>query len=153
MNPKNSIIVNVLSFDKFIKQAVSMNTIATIVLFVLDKKMEETTLMPVIKRVLDIGGEYFLSYGINADPVHDLFDDVILAEQFSKYGSNYDPPLDQVVMTTAHVNDSAEEVIFFLLNATIRKNQEYRFLILHNEKGTFIDEIKKAAEGMGLLIQ
>ena len=132
----------VLSFEEFLEHSFCCCSFTA--LFVIDKEPNHNELMIIIKEALKIGTKYFLSWGMYADDLHDLFDDLIISEQMEKNGVDYVPPLAETIMTTAHSAETAEDVLFFYFNCTGAKSESHKFLILYNDAGKYISELSVA---------
>lgn len=129
------------SFASFYEESMPPQT--TVTLFVVDNQPDTAELVRLIRKAISIGSKYFLSWGLKADELHDLFDDVIISEQIEKYGPCYDPPAKDVIMTTDHSDESAEEIVFHFFNCPGQGDLDCRYLVLYDLDGLYMKTIKQ----------
>ncbi len=70
-------------------------------------------LEPLVKKLMNLGCEYFICVGNYSEDLHDLIDEIILDISFKNSNRHYPN-----IVTTWHDNDTNEEVADFFLHAT-----------------------------------
>jgi len=80
-------------------------------------KIHDDQIETFAEAALSTGMIYCCTWGPDCSRVHDLFDDVILADELGP-GLYAPPTADDVIMTTWHERDSLKKAVWYFANCT-----------------------------------
>ena len=94
-------------------------------------------ILPIIKKIIEIGGKFFVLWGEASDDLHDVIDTII--EEGNEEWLN--------ILTTSHKEEKLKDVIWFFLKATHFEPEKFRLLALIDDESKenykFKEELKK----------
>lgn len=156
-----------LSLKEFIKRPLC--PFPTIVAIILDRDYNLPEISAVVKKCIETGAGYFLSFGLNAETIHDICDELIVWDEIEKEIITHESKADlspdgftgaheararsqqpmaaihyDPIMTTDHRHQSAKDFLFFLNNcAYLEEFDNPRFLILYDCGGKNFKQFKR----------
>jgi hypothetical protein len=104
--------------------AVDLEALPTVCLVLSDDLIQGEVLRPLLVKVLEEGGVYFMSYGAAAEAIHDQVDEVL--------EEGPDEWLD--IPSSSHQEETPDDVASFLMNAAHPTDGPFRCHILVNGK-------------------
>lgn len=128
-NPSGDIFIS--DFDSEIKEDILR---ATASIFISDELTPVEVLKSIVQGLYSIGCRHFMTWGNSAEILHELIDEALEDESL----------LEGV--TTSHAGESANEVAWFFLNATLPGENDVRYCVIASKKTKelteFMSELK-----------